>query len=503
MEVDIKFLELKAFISKDIQYKGDLHMNFIGTNSNISINLFAAVKTKQNYKFQCENSFIKFGLFQGKNFIGIGKLNITNEIKWITIKCSKNNNNNIKNKIINIPSEIKLKVDCKFVKKNLNSKTNCDKSINTSIPTKRRINYSMEIKKDTPKKKIIQYTHKKNKSSNKVINIYNKEGMKLLNKSNIHSIENDSMLINDIITLSNDSYEEYSYIQLNNTNGLIVQNEREQLENNIRLNYSEDDEIENIIYNLNNEINLENFSNMRNKIDIPEFKIVKLNFKIQYITFIKKIFQLFKFYYSSWIRLNKENKSYINFIKNHSNKIIQLKKKKCKLAVIRERERLNDELIFNEYGYSDFNIKISNLNKELDLWKKICDFNTKKENKSKQRKIFLKEHLKFLFKLKIKSFDYLNQKQKEYILKLNRKILGNNVLKLSSIILNKDKNNVNDKRSYKNYSSERKIVKNTNESNIKTRNRNFQNKHFKNLSLIESQNKSKIEKLIIKKTQLK
>ena len=103
MEVELKFLELKTLISKDIQYKGDLHMNLIGTNSNISINLFSAVKTKQNYKFQSENSFIKFGLFQGKNFIGIGKLNITNEIKWITIKCSKNNNYTIKSKIKNIP----------------------------------------------------------------------------------------------------------------------------------------------------------------------------------------------------------------------------------------------------------------------------------------------------------------------------------------------------------------------------------------------------------------
>jgi hypothetical protein len=102
MEVELKFLELKALISKDIQNKGDLHMNLIGTNSNISINLFSAVKTKQNYKFQSENPFIKFGLFQGKNFIGIGKLNISNEIKWITIKCSKNNNNNIKNKDIKI-----------------------------------------------------------------------------------------------------------------------------------------------------------------------------------------------------------------------------------------------------------------------------------------------------------------------------------------------------------------------------------------------------------------
>ncbi len=505
MEVELKFLELKALISKDIQNKGDLHMNLIGTNSNISINLFSAVKTKQNYKFQSENPFIKFGLFQGKNFIGIGKLNISNEIKWITIKCSKKNNNNIKSKIINIPSEIQLKVDCKSVKKNLNTKSNCDKYINISIPPKKRINHSMDIEKNTPKKNIIPYIHKKNKSSNKVANIYNKQGMKLLYKSNIEINEIDSMLINDIITLSDDSYEEYSYIQLYNTNGLIVQNEREQLENNIRLNYSEDDEIDNIVYNLNNEINLEHFSIMRNKIDIPNFKIVKLNPKIQYIPFIKKIFQLFKFYYSSWIRLSKENKLYINFIKNYSNEITQLKKKKCKLAVIRERERLNDELIFNEYGYSDYNIKINNLNKELDLWRKISALKTnKKENKSKHRKIFLNEHLKFLFKLKNKSFDYLNQKQKEFILKLNRKILGNNVLRLSSIILNKDKKNINNKRNNRICSSERTIsLKSANESIIQTRNRNYQNKHFKNLSLIESQNKIKIDKLIIKKSQLK
>ena len=500
MEVELKFLELKAFISKNVQYKGDLHMNLIGNNSNISINLFSAIKTKQNYKFQSENSFIKFGLFQGKNFIGIGKLNITNEIKWITIKCSKNN---IKNKLINIPSEIKLKIDCKFVKNNGNIKKNYVKY--TPIQTKKRINYSMDIDKNTLKKQIIQYTQKKNNSSNRKVNIYNKAEMKFLNKSNIHSIEIDSMLINDIITLSNDSYDEYSYIQLNNTNGLIFQNESEQLENNIRLNYSEDDEIDNIVYNLNNEINLEHFSIMRNKIDIPNFKIVKLNPKIQYIPFIKKIFQLFKFYYSSWIRLSKENKLYINFIKNYSNEITQLKKKKCKLAVIRERERLNDELIFNEYGYSDYNIKINNLNKELDLWRKISALKTnKKENKSKHRKIFLNEHLKFLFKLKNKSFDYLNQKQKEFILKLNRKILGNNVLRLSSIILNKDKKNINNKRNNRICSSERTIsLKSANESIIQTRNRNYQNKHFKNLSLIECQNKIKIDKLIIKKSQLK
>lgn len=496
MEIELKFLELKAFISKNVQYKGDLHMNLIGNNSNISINLFSAIKTKQNYKFQSENSFIKFGLFQGKNFIGIGKLNITNEIKWITIKCSKNN---IKNKLINIPSEIKLKVDCKFVKNNGNIKKNYDKY--TSIQTKKRINYSMDIDKNTLKKQIIQYTQKKNNSSNRKVNIYNKAEMKFLNKSNIHSIEIDSMLINDIITLSNDSYDEYSYIQLNNTNGLIFQNESEQLENNIKLNYSEDDEIQNLIYNLNNEINLEQFSNIKNIIEIPDFKFVKLNLKIQYIPFIKNIFQLFKFYYRIWIRLNKENKSYINFIKNYSNKIIQLKKKKCKLAVIRERERLNDELIFNEYGYSDFNIKISNLKKELDLWEKIYDLNiNKNENKSKKRKAFLNEHLKFLFKLRNKSFDNLDKKQKEFILKLNRKILGNNVLNLSSVILNKDKTNINNKLNNIISISERKIsLKNSNDQKIKTRNRLYQIKHYKNLSLLESQNKSKNESLIIKK----
>ena len=326
MEVELKFLKIIATTSKGIIYKGDLHMNLIGNNLNISINLFSSVNSKKSFNFQIPNSILKFGLFQGKVFLGIGKINITNETKWITIKCQKSSKDNLEINL-NKPSEIKIKVKCKIVKIiEKNSITSYNKYIVKSSEVKRKINRSMDFNEDSSKK-INNYNHKKNLSMNKVSNIYNKEQMKLFNKSVQNSIENDSMLINDIITLSNDSNNEYSYIQLNNTKRFIFQNEIEQLEKNLKLNYSEDKEIESSFKNLNFEFYFENFISLKNKCQIPNFKRIKTNNNIEYKEFIKKIFKLFKLYYFMWIELNKQNKLFTNYIKNYSDKIVQLKKK--------------------------------------------------------------------------------------------------------------------------------------------------------------------------------
>ena len=317
---------------------------------------------------------------------------------------------------------------------------------------------------------------------NKVSNIYNKEQMKLFNKSVQNSIENDSMLINDIITLSNDSNNEYSYIQLNNTKRLIFQNEIEQLEKNLKLNYSEDKEIESSFKNLNFEFYFENFISLKNKCQIPNFKRIKTNINIEYKEFIKKIFKLFKLYYFMWIELNKQNKLFTNYIKYYSDKIVQLKKKKCKLGIIREKERLSDELIFMEYGYSDYNHKINNLNQEMNIWQNLCD-NLSNDNKLKKRKNFLNERIKYLFKFKNKSFDLLNQKQKDFILKLIRK---HYILKLTSLMVNKNNNFIS--KENKSFSSEKKKVNNEmdknniNYSEIKVK-KNQQIKNHKNSSL--------------------
>ena len=484
MEVELKFLEIKATTSKGIIYKGDLHMNLIGNNLNISINLFSSVNSKKSFNFQIPNSILKFGLFQGKVFLGIGKINITNETKWITIKCQKSSKDNLEINL-NKPSEIKIKVKCKIVKIiEKNSITSYNKYIVKSSEVKRKINRSMDFNEDSSKK-INNYNHKKNLSMNKVSNIYNKEQMKLFNKSVQNSIENDSMLINDIITLSNDSNNEYSYIQLNNTKRFIFQNEIEQLEKNLKLNYSEDKEIESSFKNLNFEFYFEKFISLKNKCQIPNFKRIKTNNNIEYKEFIKKIFKLFKLYYFMWIELNKQNKLFTNYIKNYSDKIVQLKKKKCKLGIIREKERLSDELIFMEYGYSDYNHKINNLNQEMNIWQNLCD-NLSKDNNFKKRKNFLNERLKYLFKFKNKSFDLLNQKQKDFILKLIRKHLGNNILKLTSLMVNKNNNFIS--KENKSFSSEKKTVNNEmdknniNNSDIKVK-KNQPIKNHKNSSL--------------------
>ena len=138
-----------------------------------------------------------------------------------------------------------------------------------------------------------------------------------------------------------------------------------------------------------------------------------------------------------------------------------------------------------EYGYSDYNHKINNLNQEMKIWQNLCD-NLSKDNKFKKRKNFLNERLKYLFKFKNKSFDLLNQKQKDFILKLIRKHLGNNILKLTSLMVNKN-NNFTSKEN-KSFSSEKKTVNNEmdknniNNSDIKVK-KNQPIKNHKNSSL--------------------
>ena len=115
-------------------------MNLIGNNLNISINLFSSVNSKKSFNFQIPNSILKFGLFQGKVFLGIGKINITNETKWITIKCQKSSKDNLEINL-NKPTEKKIKVKCKIVKIiEKNTITSYNKYLVKSYEVKRKIN---------------------------------------------------------------------------------------------------------------------------------------------------------------------------------------------------------------------------------------------------------------------------------------------------------------------------------------------------------------------------
>lgn len=92
----------------------ELIMTIITDQSEYFINVGESMLSSKGSLFKTKDSIIKFGLFKGKEHLGIGEFVVNNEMHWIAISI----NSSKKNKDTNTQSfkkDIRLRIKCSFV----------------------------------------------------------------------------------------------------------------------------------------------------------------------------------------------------------------------------------------------------------------------------------------------------------------------------------------------------------------------------------------------------
>ena len=429
MKVKLKIIEFSSDIfSKSSQLK-DIQISPLFSNINFSINIFDAISKNDEYEIKTNTPIIKIGLYQGKSLLGIGEIDINKKSQKIKIASENKNQNSLfmSNSSFNKPQDndyyiILECVSINIIKDNIKENKHKKKK-NSSVDNK--INNKNKGNKNKLNNSLKEYFNKYNLDNNKNLDNNNDSNNIITSNSSILNRERNNISNNIFYenknndkgkpnknneNESNEFYFNVSFQKENFSDGVLILNNSNKVNNDNDYTYNNNDDITDNFLKLEN-IEINNFISLTHDFNLIYNNVnnnnslsadnIKDNFILEYQYFSEKTSDIFNLYFNLSTTLNKQNIHINKYIHNLNNKIKALYKKD-KILKIKSQ-----------------NINIQELNKNINQEIKK---NVTYEIKSINNKLSLVNYMNNDMLLLVNNF--INSKKLE-IKKIFEKILGN------------------------------------------------------------------------------
>lgn len=192
-------------VSEILSNEEELLMTIITDQSEFLISIGDSLSNPKGTIFKTKDKVIKFGLFKGKEYLGMGEFLINNEVRWVAILNSSPKKQHT-NEISNLCDSLRLRIKC-------SPNGNIQKAGNHIKPQYMQSSDGKQSKKSTPQFDIQLLSKDKNNNSMSKINhdtsyiknVYGKSKTGRISKHRSHNYSCNNILNTDIYSLYNTS----------------------------------------------------------------------------------------------------------------------------------------------------------------------------------------------------------------------------------------------------------------------------------------------------------